>query len=370
MLEESIILELNPQLGLLNDIFQDTNNLFRESTVSNYLQIAVSDVFHAVKDKSLFSVEVERQLNTFDLRYHLSAKRFNFLQTLNLEGINHCLDLSEDFGGVAHFLADKVGSVDALKIDSDKVRLSLLRCANKQNICHLSEDFDKINWPTNHYDLIVLGDIEALELKKAEQVSLFAKLQLALTDKGVLVVNVKNRDNISKWLDASSSPDNVSLPFQELYKVSADSDYSRKQLLDTIAASNFSSIDIHATFSKHNDFQNLFSEDYISSNLNAINHFYRIGAIDNDQLSEYLLFKTLTTNRKRIIDLASRYLVLASSSSHHSRKLYNNDFTHFAGTSRRPQWRTITSRFCGSGEVSKTSISVTLPMISCPLIFS
>jgi len=356
MFEESIILKLNPQLGLLNDIFQDTNNLFRESTVSNYLQIAVSDVFHTVKDKSLFSIEIERQLNTFDLRYHLSAKRFNFLQTLNLEGINHSLDLSEDFGGVAHFLADKVGSVDALKVDSNKARLSLLRCANKQNICHLSEDFDKINWPTNHYDLIVLGDIEALKLNKAEQDSLLAKLQLALTDKGVLVVNVKNRDNISKWLDASSSPDNVSLPFQELYKVSADSDYSRKQLLDTIAASNFSSIDIHATFSKHNDFQNLFSEDYISSNLNAINHFYRIGAIDNDQLSEYLLFKTLTTNRKRIIDLASRYLVLASSSSHHSRKLYNNDFTHFAGTSRRPQWRTITSRFCGSGEVSKTSI--------------
>ena len=157
MLDQSKLLELNPQLGLLNDIYQDTSNVFRESTIGNYIQIAVTDVFNAAKDKSLFSLDIETRLQTKELRSALAANRHNYLLSLNLKGINHVLDLSEDMGGVAHFLSGHVNTVDAVKIDCDRTRLASQRCANKHNICHISEDLEKLVLPVKHYDLIVIG---------------------------------------------------------------------------------------------------------------------------------------------------------------------------------------------------------------------
>ena len=62
----------------------------------------------SVKDKSLFSLDIESKLQTNELRSALASNRHNYLLSLNFKGINHALDLSEDMGGVAHFLCDHV----------------------------------------------------------------------------------------------------------------------------------------------------------------------------------------------------------------------------------------------------------------------
>jgi len=356
MLDQSRLLEANPSLGLLNDIYQDTSNVFRESSLSNYIQIAVSDIFHAAKDKSLFSLDIQRLLTTDELRSTLDFSQYNFLQCIQLDGVNHVLDLSEDLGGVAHYLADFVSTVDSIKVDCDRSRLSLLRCANNHNICHISEDLDKLEFPAKHYDLIIVSSLEALELSKAMQSELLSRLQKALSEHGVIVIGAANRDRISKWLDKTSSSSVDAVPYQELYSSDHDREYDRRELLDTVSGAGFAATTFYTTFSKANGCQNLFSEDYLTSNLNALNHFYRIGAIENSELNEYLLFKGLHDERERIFDCGSRYLVFAGNSTKHTRRVYNNDFAHFAGTGRQAHWRTITARVCGSAVVSKTSI--------------
>lgn len=356
MLDQSKLLELNPQLGLLNDIYQDTSNVFRESTIGNYIQIAVTDVFNAAKDKSLFSLDIETRLQTKELRSALAANRHNYLLSLNLKGINHVLDLSEDMGGVAHFLSSHVNTVDAVKIDCDRTRLASQRCANKHNICHISEDLEKLVLPAKHYDLIVIGEFEALGVNKDDQIALLAKLQASLSDSGVLLINVRNRERISKWLDPVNDLNCESIPFQDLYSTDFEHEYDRKELLDTLASANFSAIDFNATLSKGDRCQNLFSEDYLCSNLNAKNHYYRLGAIENSQINEYLLFKNLSDNRQRVFDRASRFIVFAGSSTRHTRRIYNNDFSHYPGTGRKPQWRALTQRSRSAAQVSKTSI--------------
>ncbi|MEM7360629.1 MAG: glycosyltransferase [Pseudomonadota bacterium] len=355
MLNQSILLDLNPKLGLLNDIFQDTTNVFRDSSLSNYIQIAVADVFSEADDKSLFSLDIERLINTDELRAALSAKRYNYLRALNLEGINHALDLSEDFGGVAHYLADQVNTLDAVKIDSDRTRLSLLRCANKRNICHISEDLDKLKLPSNHYDLIVVGELEALALERDAQVALLRRLQASLSARGVLIINVKNRDSINKWVNANSSAANA-IPYGDLYRTDYVQEYQRKELLNTLAAANFASIDINASFASGNDCANLFSEDYLTSSPNSINHFYRLGSIDNPEVNEYLLFKNLFENQQRVFDQASRFVVIAGATRAATRAVYDKDFCHFPGTGRQAGWRTITSRNSGAPEVWKQPV--------------
>ncbi|MFT5571914.1 MAG: glycosyltransferase involved in cell wall biosynthesis [Cryomorphaceae bacterium] len=354
------LLECNPQLGLKNGIHQDTSERFRDSTLSNYIQIAVAQVFSTVADKSLFSVDIENASNTDELRTALSPSKFNFLRSLDLSKTHRVLDLSEDFGGVAHFLADQVASVESVKIDPGLTRLSVGRCASKPNVCHISEDLNKLKLPSRHYDLIVVGQLSALCLDQQAVTDFLNSLRGALSDRGVLIICTDNQKALGKWLNSNQNADAQKLDFEQLYRNSADSNcvnsFERKKLRDALKGCGFAAVDFHANFSIGDSCDHLFSEDYLTSSVNALNHFYRLGSIDNPQVNEFLLYKNLWTQKRRIVDLASHFVVLAGASTKHTRDLYDNDFTHFPGTGRKPQWRVVTSRARTAQQVKKQSV--------------
>lgn len=359
-MQESKLLHLNPTLGLKNGIYQNQETLFRDSTLSNYIQIAVNEVFDQVDDKSLFSADLGDALTTPELRDALSVSQFAFLQAFDFSKIHQALDLSEDFGGVAHFLADQVGHLDAVKLDPDLARLSVRRCANKHNISHISEDLIKLNFPKRHYDLIVIGQLEALQLKISEFDALLAKLRHALTPHGCLVINAPNRDRLSRWFVPESQLNSDDLQFIDLYRYASNTEtvveLSRKTLRNHALTAGFSAADVHASFSLGRSCKNLFSEDYLTSSVNGLNHFYRLGAIPHNNVNEYLLFKSLVNRKQNLTDLANRYLVICGSSTQHTRQLYDNDFSHFPGTGRLPLWRTLTYRRRAAVEVHKISL--------------
>lgn len=359
-MQESKLLHINPALGLKNGIYQNQEALFRDSTLSNYIQVAVNEVFDQVDDKSLFSTDIESALTTPELRDALSLSQFAFLQAFNFSKVHQALDLSEDFGGVAHFLADQVGHLDAVKLDPDLARLSVRRCANKHNISHISEDLTRLKFPKHHYDLIIVGQLEALQLENTEFEALLAKLRHALTPHGCLVINAPNRDRLSRWFAPESQLSNNDLEFIDLYQHTRSSDkvgeLSRKELRNQSLSAGFSAVDVHASFALGKNCKNLFSEDYLTSSVNGLNHFYRLGAIPHGRVNEYLLFKSLVNRKQNLTDLANRYLVICGSSTQHTRHLYDNDFSHFPGTGRLPGWRTLTYRQRAAVEVQKVSV--------------
>ncbi len=354
------LLELNAQLELKNGIYQDGGEIFRDSALSNYIQIAVADTFENVNDKSLFSVEIEEKLNTEELRSALSLSQYRFLQAFDLTKVHKVLDLSEDFGGVAHFLADQVNTVESVKIDPDLTRLSTNRCANKPNVCHISEDLEKLALPSGYYDLIIIGQLESFKLTAAEQQTLFKRLQNALSQEGVLVVNALNSNRLRKWFDAESSINDSDLAYADLYLPEHENSYTieqnRKQLRDTLLAADFAAVDVHANFSTGKDCKALFSEDYLTSSVNGLNHFYRLGSLENSNINEYLLYKKLVADKHNLVDYANRFIVIAGASKQSVRQLYDNDFSHFPGRGRKPGWRTITSRARAAHDVEKLPV--------------
>ncbi len=363
MLMKSPLVEANSELVLKDGIFQNGSELFRDSVLSNYIQVAVEHVFSQVSNKGLFSLDVEAALDTRELKTALSTTQFRFLSSLRLSGVNHVLDLSEDFGGVAHYLADQVGSVDAVKIDSDRTRLAKLRCANKPNVCHVSEDPVKLTYPDNHYDLIILGQFESLELDQEAFETLLSKLNAALSEKGVLLINAKNANSIGKLLNKGSG----GIPYSDCYAVDSDesalTEFGRRDLRNQLLNARFSSVDFHVSFSPDKDIKHLFSEDYLTSNVDALNHFYRLGSTDNSILNEYLLYDKLVKEKQDLVDLGSRFIVLAGAATSANRSLYDNDFCYFPGLGRKPQWRTCTFRPRAANNVSKVSV---YPEISQP----
>lgn len=354
------LLDTNPQLGLKNGIYQNIYELFRDSKLSNYINIAVAEVYSSVSNKGLFSLDVENALDTDELKQALGFKQHSYLQSLDLSRVHTVLDLSEDFGGIAHFLADQVGWVESVKVDPDLARLATNRCANKQNVCHISEDLDKLVLPEKHYDLILIGQFESLKLSETDFESLLAKLQAALSEHGALIINTLNNSRLNKWFDQSSADPAKELAFCDLYgcedSASPSNGFDRKLLRDLLLSSNYAAIDFHASFAHGLECSNLFSEDYLTASVNALNHFYRLGAINNPQINEYLLFKRFWEQNKRVTDYANRFIVLAGNSSQAIRKLYDNDFSHFPGVGRQCQWRTVTSRARSAQNVTKVAV--------------
>lgn len=356
-----MLLASNPEIGLKDGIYQDTSEPFRDSALSNDFSSAVLDLLAKATDKSLFSLDIEALANTLELKSALASSQFLFLQNFDLSAVNTVLDIAQDYGGVAHFLADSVGQIESLKIDSGLASIAATRCANKHNVCHVSADLAKLKFAPNHYDLIVLGQLELLQLSSAVLTTLLKKLRASLSQRGVLIISAVNSDRLNKWFDAKTTS-TQQLDFSDLYFSDRSSardsaapitELTRKQLRDRVLDSNFTAIDIHACFSTSDDCKALFSEDYLTASVNAINHFYRLGSIRNPSINEFLLYKRLIDEKQNLVDYANSFVLLAGASSKAIRQLYDDDFCHFPDPQQKSQWRTTTRRPRSAQNVEK-----------------
>ena len=348
------LLEANPELELKDTVYQNSEDFVRDSNLDSSLDIAIRDIFEQTDDKSLFSLDIEKRGQTKELWSELSTLRHNYLRGLNFERVNTALDLSQDSGGISHYLSDQVKSLDSVKVDVNRSRLSVIRCTNKTNVLHVSIDLDKINLPEQYYDLIVLADLENCLLPTDDISAFFGKLKNSLSPNGVLVINAPNAERLNRWFDGMPAQSSKKAAFADLYSENTEKhSLGRKKLRDTLSLSGFKKVAIHAVFSNGNECKALFSEDYLSSNVNCLNHFHRLGFIQNPNINEYLLFSRLVKEQNNLNQFASRYIAIAGANLAAVRQLYDNDFAHFAGTSRRPAWRTITFRKRASQLVEK-----------------
>jgi len=292
--------------------------------------------------------------------------QFRFLQSFDLTRVDKVLDLSEDFGGVSHFIADHVGQIESVKIDPALAQLSANRCANKHNVCHISSDLDKLILPPKHYDLVVIGQLEALGTDQASLESLLTNIQAALSDTGVLVLCAVNSDRINKWLNKQSIDSQKSLSFADLYPSMNNSEIidevTRKQLRDTVLNCDFASVDIHALFSSGNTYKAIFSEDYLTASVDGVNHFYQLGSIDNADINEFLLYKKLVDEKRSIVDYSNHFLALAGATSSAVRQLYDKDFCHFPKSATKPQWQTLISRNRSGYSVDRQAVYADQPV--------
>ncbi len=344
--------QLNPLLNEIDGVYQNNCTQIRESQLSSYIQGAVHDSYNNVDDLSLFSVEIEDLLLTDELRHALSPAPYNFLLALELEGIGKTLDLSQDFGGVSHYLASRVEHVHSIKVDVGQARLSKQRCAEYQNINFISSDLSELKLSDKAYDLIVVSQLEELGLDKAAQAQLIKKLQLALTNTGKLLVNAVNQTRLNKWTSAGDQ----GIAYSHLYEQQSARYFSKDELYQALKTAGFLHWNAYASFSQNRAISNLLSEHYLNESPHSLNHFNRLGSIGHPEINEYLAIKNLHQEREELFSLASRFVMIASASAVRSEQLCDIDFAHFSGTGRKPQWRTTTLCKKDSNEVVKISL--------------
>lgn len=351
----------NPHLSLLDDngtppIYCDDERRVQGHQLSSYLNIAVPKLLARPIDKSLFSYELEQALDTPELKLEFGPAPHNVLRVCDFSSLpatNTALDLTQDFGATAQYISQHFDNVDAIKLDIGKAKFSAQRFPHTSNICHISSKLDTLALPEGLYDLIYVGDHEALGLNTQQTQDLLHTLQRSLSQTGVLVFNTKNRDRLSKWLSVEQSATDSPMPYHDLYNSETKALLNLAELGSCLLRCGLSQQNTYASYSDNDNLTNLFSRSYIESNPNALNHFYRIGSVTNPQLNEYLFYKAQHQQGQNLFEYASRYVVIASNDQHLNQSFYNNDFAHFAGTGRLPQWRTITSKRADEGSVTK-----------------
>ena len=373
MLKNSPLLIANQNLELSNGIFIDPTSALYASPagrasingakissakvsnakVSSLIVSKVEALFSQLSSKALFSTGIEQAVNADPDLEILSYRSSQFVEALDLSQINTVLELTQDCGGIAHFVADKVGSLDSVKTDSGLAKLSAIRCAGKPNVTHFCEQLDKLSFPEAHYDLVVIGKLEDLALPVTEFGALLSRLRRSLSANGKILINAKNSQRLSKEINAGADE----IPFIESYQATSGGetlvDVDRRTLRNRVLEHDFSSVNFYASFSQHDYCDQLFSEDYLTSNVFALNHFHQLGYFDNPKICEYLYFKRLVEDKCDLVDSASRFVVIAGVSLNAASDLYNNDFTYFADPARKPENRALTQRGRSATEVHK-----------------
>ncbi len=361
MINHSPLLTSNPKLDLINGVYKDPSQQYRESSYSDKFRADVLTQFSRAQAKGLYAFDFE-PLNMVDVDQSiidsLDAAPYNFVSALNYQAVHTVLDLSEDLGGVAHYIADHVGPLDSIKLDPTLAQLSAVRCANKANVTHFSADLDSLSLPEGQYDLIVIGQLERLTLTDADLPEFLSKLRGALSTNGALLVNVANKAQLSTLLNRGDT----ALPYAQAYQSSADSEFiedrSRKQLRTDLLNHDFAKVSFHVMFSRGNECDNLFFEDYLAAGVHKLNHFYRLGYLDNPELSEYLLFRRLVADKQDLVDLGSRFIAIAGVTSKAVRTLYSRDYSYFANQRRKPEWRVDSHRNRSATQVQRIARNV------------
>ncbi len=358
MLKNSQLLLNNSNLELSNGLFMDSQSaVFRESFLNSRVISKAKQVLSNATTKALFSRDLELAANADANLNLLNSTPYQFVHAFDLKKVNNVLDLTQDCGGVAHFLADQVGSVDAIKIDSGVAELSALRCLGQPNVTHVCEDIGKLNLPDVYYDLILLTKLEDLQQSSSELSSLLVKLRNSLTPSGCLVIGVANSQRLSKTIN----PGQHEIPYLDSYQASNTAgkvcELDRRTLRNAVLNQSFSRVDVHASFSPDGGCSNLFSENYLTSNVHALNHFHQLGYIDNPSVCEYLYFKRLVAEKQDLVDYASRFLVFAGVTPEAVSNIYSSDFSYFSDTKTKPENRVRTERQRASSGVQKLALN-------------
>ena len=356
---QNALVNCNPELEENNEILTPKLYLDDSPSLSSYLNIAVPRLLKSDTDLRLFSLELERLLDTPELKFEFGSAIHNPLRVCDFDALTatqSALDLSQDFGGSAQFLSETFTQVDSIKLNQQRAQLSKLRFPQVSNIAYIAAHPSLLSLPTEHYDFIYVGRLEDLLLSVEETQSFLSALRKSLTKSGVLLVNCKNRDRLSKWLNASSSKLGARTPYAELYTNEQRTLFNLSEIESSIERSGFKTINLNSCYSADGAISNLLSSNYLNNSPGALNHFYRIGSIANSRVNEYLMYKAHYLSGSSISSLASRFVVFSDRDGVSAKQIFDKDFCHFPGTSRRSKWRAITSKDTQSQSVTKQAI--------------
>jgi SAM-dependent methyltransferase len=211
----------------LNRFSQSTSGVYQAGSAErefNYsdgekTEAELYKILSTAEDLSCQSDQLQAAIYDWPTEYHLSSNRANLLRPLNLDGITKVLELGCGCGSITRYLGEQEGiQVDAVEGSPTRAGLAALRCRDLDNVTIFSANFNQIDFPEDHYDLVLfIGVTEyagRFSEKATDQEALADLLLLgkkATKGRGVTLVAIENRLGLKYLLGASE--DHYAVPY-------------------------------------------------------------------------------------------------------------------------------------------------------------
>jgi SAM-dependent methyltransferase len=156
------------------------------------------------------SAELEEAIHDWATEYHLSSKRANLLRGFDFTHGGKVLELGCGCGAITRFLGEQGLSVDAVEGSPVRAEIASLRCRDLENVTVYCGNFNDMELPERHYDLICLVGVAEYAARfmggddsgDEPVVRLLAGLRRSLGSDGIVLLAIENRTGMKYVLGA------------------------------------------------------------------------------------------------------------------------------------------------------------------------
>ena len=242
----------------LNAMQRSSNGVYtlpRETPVFGYsdgedTEQALDQILSNAKDLSSSSSELEAAVTDWPTEYHLSSTRANLLRALDLTHCTTVLELGCGCGSISRYLGEQEHlQVDAVEGSPVRAALAAKRCADLSNVRLATANFNDLEFPKAHYDLVLFvgvleyaGRFSERDSDQEAALDLLALAKRCLKPNGIAIVAIENRTGL-KYLYGANE-DHYAVPYVgvENYPDSTGiRTYDLDQWHSLLAKSNFDS---------------------------------------------------------------------------------------------------------------------------------
>ncbi len=351
------------------------DNKARESisyTDGDASENAVYAAIEAASDRSVDSLELNRDWDKWALQYHLGGKRANIYRGLNLSKVKTVLEVGCGCGAITRFLGEQGFAVDAIEGTLRRAQIARLRTADLPNVQVVSSNYHQLTLPKQAYDLIVFtGVLEYSGAYSDEGLSPEAQLaqtlqsaQQALSKQGAIVIAIENRTGFKYVMGASE--DHLNVPYIGLldYQEPATGaisrgirTWSKREWSEMLNEQGLTTHSFSYPFPDYKLPEAVLSEHFLQNTrypaqvLNGIEsrEYYKAW---RPPTPEAIFWKT-AADTGSLGEYANSFLITIANQPKRVKELVNFDFVRFASSSRKAKHRYQIRKAANSEQVQR-----------------
>ena len=364
-----------PDILTLNSLQQNRANVYevQEGAEPGFVysdgadtEAYLREVLDAVEDLSSSSYELQRRIRDWPSEYHLTPKRANLLRGLDLDSIGSVLELGCGCGALTRFLGEQGMSVDAIEGAAARAELAAKRCSGLDSVNIICANFEDLEIPHDHYDLVLLVGVTEYAGRfapgRSDEEALLDLLGIArraIKNDGIVLVAIENRTGLKYVMGANE--DHYGTKYVGIHGYPDDDGirtYTRREWKAHVDSAGFGASEFLYPFPDYKVPTVMLSHNYSLDNpwsychLEGVHSRDYLSVLDLEH-SEQLAWEAAVASGT-LGDCSNSFCILLANDQEAIRRISSADFVHTPGFGRKAEYCTLIRKLRGEEVVRRS----------------